>query len=946
MKKIFTLLCLTLLSVTAIAGNVYSLVVTFGSDEDRNVHSLSTATEFEGFTFKFATDWTYNQGAFLPKKYSSMSIEAPDRLITSVYFFMPQGWEFTDENTYFTDGYGREVGTFTDGKWSYENGTTKLTTSFREDGHAFTQILIEYETTESEKFVYPPTLSLPTGKVTEGSPLTITSDEGTEIHYTLDGSDPAEAPTTLSNTVALVIDSDVYIRAIAVNELGYQSNEARAEYTVTPAIPEGDAIFYESFDKSAGKGGNDGQWSGSIANSALVTDNEGWTTEKGNGADRCAKFGTGSAKGSATTPAITLVPGNTYSLTFRAAAWNTSSEKTAINLSATGATLSQSSINLVKGEWTDYVVDVTATAASATFTFEAQVTKNNRFFLDEVKLVGENGDGPNPVTVDDPTFSVPAGEVEKGTEVTVSSAEGTVIYYSIDGSDPTEALTSGEENSVVVTINEDLIIRALAVDADGNMSEEATAAYTVKQDEQPFDGKKYALVSKAEELESGKTYLVTSGDGTAVMGYLGENNYAAAVAATPDAEGQITATADMAVITIRGEEGAWSMLTSEGFLAATGTSGRLAAVATYMPTGTITFNSQKNATITLGGAEENNVLRYNSTASPNRFAAYSASGQKVVRLYKEVSSDPVVVTVDAPTFSVPAGEVEKGTEVTVSSAEGTVIYYSIDGSDPAETLAGGEENSVVVTINEDLTIRAFAMDADGNKSEEASAAYTVKKEEPKTYEGTVYAKVTRTEDVTSGQYLIVYEGDSLAFNGGLETLDAVDNGFMVTIVNDTIKADDETNAAAFIYDAEALTLTNMAGYYVGQTSDANGLKTGTRTAYENTITIADDAPDAVIVSGGAYLRFNAAANQNRFRYYSSSTYDKQKPVVLYKLVDEPAEVVGDVSGDGIVNGSDVTALYNYLMAEGDVEVVGNPDVNGDGQVNGSDVTALYNILLK
>ncbi|MBP5561510.1 MAG: family 10 glycosylhydrolase [Muribaculaceae bacterium] len=57
----------------------------------------------------------------------------------------------------------------------------------------------------------------------------------------------------------------------------------------------------------------------------------------------------------------------------------------------------------------------------------------------------------------------------------------------------------------------------------------------------------------------------------------------------------------------------------------------------------------------------------------------------------------------------------------------------------------------------------------------------------------------------------------------------------------------------------------------------------------------------------------------------------------------PVTVPGDVNGDGIVSGADVTALYNYLL-DGRA-VAGNPDVNGDGVVSGADVTALYNLLL-
>ena len=59
--------------------------------------------------------------------------------------------------------------------------------------------------------------------------------------------------------------------------------------------------------------------------------------------------------------------------------------------------------------------------------------------------------------------------------------------------------------------------------------------------------------------------------------------------------------------------------------------------------------------------------------------------------------------------------------------------------------------------------------------------------------------------------------------------------------------------------------------------------------------------------------------------------------------DSPSFKKGDVNGDGIVSGADVTALYGYLL-DGKT-VAGNPDVSGEGIVSGADVTALYNILL-
>ena len=57
-----------------------------------------------------------------------------------------------------------------------------------------------------------------------------------------------------------------------------------------------------------------------------------------------------------------------------------------------------------------------------------------------------------------------------------------------------------------------------------------------------------------------------------------------------------------------------------------------------------------------------------------------------------------------------------------------------------------------------------------------------------------------------------------------------------------------------------------------------------------------------------------------------------------------AAVIGDVNGDNECTGSDVTALYNYILYN-DASAIVNGDQNGDGEITGSDVTAVYNIIL-
>ena len=146
-----------------------------------------------------------------------------------------------------------------------------------------------------------------------------------------------------------------------------------------------------------------------------------------------------------------------------------------------------------------------------------------------------------------------------------------------------------------------------------------------------------------------------------------------------------------------------------------------------------------------------------------------------------------------------------------------------------------------------------------------------------------YVKVTEAPADWSGEYLIVYENGSVAFNGGLATLDAVSNTISVTITDSVIEANDKTNTAKFTIDTDGY-IKSASGYYIGQTSNANGLKSNTSTTYTNTLSLNNDGT-VNIVSGGAYLRYNATSGQYRFRYYKSSSYTSQQAICLYKYVE-------------------------------------------------------------
>ena len=149
------------------------------------------------------------------------------------------------------------------------------------------------------------------------------------------------------------------------------------DYGNSKPVVEG-ALFYESFDECDGKGGNDGVWSGSIATGQFITDNEGWVAGKAYGADQCAKFGTSTISGSATTPEFTM--NGTAVLTFKAGAWNSKNDGTTLNLSVSNGSINVTSVEMEKGSFKDYEATITATG-DVKISFESA---KGRFFLDEV----------------------------------------------------------------------------------------------------------------------------------------------------------------------------------------------------------------------------------------------------------------------------------------------------------------------------------------------------------------------------------------------------------------------------------------------------------------------------------------------------------------------------------------------------------------------------------
>ncbi|MBQ9466256.1 MAG: chitobiase/beta-hexosaminidase C-terminal domain-containing protein [Muribaculaceae bacterium] len=192
---------------------------------------------------------------------------------------------------------------------------------------------------------------------------------------------------------------------------------------VTATFSVSNTIFEETWSGTSGTGGNDGNWSGSIASATLTADNSGWTVENAGGASACAKFGTSSKKGVATTPDIAVANNTVYKLTFKAAAWGTN-DATNLPISATGGSLyleeactnSVSSVTMANSAWTTYTVYVKTSSTTLNITWQGNAASNSRFFLDEVKF--------ETVAAKAYTISVASGITNGTVEVSPTSSDG------------------------------------------------------------------------------------------------------------------------------------------------------------------------------------------------------------------------------------------------------------------------------------------------------------------------------------------------------------------------------------------------------------------------------------------------------------------------------------------------------------------------------------------
>ena len=429
---------------------------------------------------------------------------------------------------------------------------------------------------------------------------------------------------------------------------------------------------------------------------------------------------------------------------------------------------------------------------------------------------------------------------------------------------------------------------------------------------------KFVKLSSANMIAANRDFILVAENNNVAMGTQDNTNYRTPVEVTINnnaisiEESELT---NYAVLNLSSANGGWKIKASDGkYLKASGSKNELYAVEeNEAGIWTITGDFQLQS--------GDYYIQYNSGSSNSapRFSCYKNT-QKQAVLYIKDGYEPISTLQASAEIS--------STELTVGGSTATITTAP---ADLVVTYSSSDEN--VATVSEGVVTAVAAGTAtitvswdeqtigeDTYASGIQTFTINVTSNQPTTSK--TYQKVTSTTDLTTGNYLIVYEEGSVAFDGSLGTLDVASNTQEVTILNNEITTDKDI---FFTIDMDAKSIKSASGYYIGVTSYSNGLKSRTNEPYTHTDISINNDGDAVISftfdSGNMSLRYNKASDQNRFRYFRTG----QQPIQLYKEVtEEPESVTITISADA-TDGKDCFATLSalgegYFTVPADLEV--------------------------
>ena len=554
--------------------------------------------------------------------------------------------------------------------------------------------------------VIRPVISPNGGTFSSSQSVTITcATSGATIHYTLDGSTPTNSSTAYTGPIALT--STTTLKAIAY--VGSNaSSVATATFTKSSSGGSVGTLLYESF--SGYTSSNDG--TAAIATDNANLDYSSWTSfdRLYLGKNGCGKMGSGNYAGSMTASNLPLTGDGT--LTFKVQKYGTDTGK--LGVTVTGATATGDLIVTPESDWTDYTVNLTDGTGNVSISF---ATSAKRAYIDEIKLVAAGSEVTAP---DAPVFSPNGGSFSTSQDVTITCATaGTTIYYTTDGSIPTQSST---QYSGIITLQATTTLTAVAIDGDGNASDVSTATFS----------KTGSGTTETQLLyESFSGYTGTTDNNNALATNSQYLDYSGWTTLTRIYPGGTNDGYNSGAYGKMGSNKNNGSMTAEG-IALTGT-------------GTLTFMAKKwsddtgKITVSVTGADASGDVEVSPTDTWTKYTVNLTNGTGDVSITiatttKRARIDEIELIAGAieeatpanPTFSPAAGTYTSAQSITLACAtSGATIHYTTDGTEPTAS-SPTYSSAISLSTNGNYTVKAIAVSSGVTKtSDVVTATYTI-----------------------------------------------------------------------------------------------------------------------------------------------------------------------------------------------------------------------------
>ena len=288
-------------------------------------------------------------------------------------------------------------------------------------------------------------------------------------------------------------------------------------------------------------------------------------------------------------------------------------------------------------------------------------------------------------------------------------------------------------------------------------------------------------------------------------------------------------------------------------------------------TETLALRDQKNG-LTIG-AGKYDIIGFPSYYNNKQFGVWT--------------QEDIIVSADAPSFDVTPQQIEvKATDTSTQIQVTGNVAWTATPSEGAQVDKTEGTGAATITVtfpaNTDTEhVKEYSVEVSTTVPGVTNDSFTVEITQAKAAElpsGTKFVKVTSTDGLTDGSYLIVNETANVAMKDAVDEVNAV---VAVEIVNSEIVATNEMKAVAFTFTASNGAFQGANGKYLAHTGDKNTVNPSD-TPSGNTVTF--DAGNAIIKADQTYfIQYNKTSNQNRFRYYKNAQADGA--VQLYKLSD-------------------------------------------------------------